>query len=45
MYTIADTFFLRGMWIWRVQNFNLVAVPKNQYGQFFQGDSYIVLKV
>ncbi|PHZ16023.1 actin depolymerizing protein, partial [Rhizopus microsporus ATCC 52813] len=33
-----------GMWIWRVQNFGLVSVPENQYGKFYQGDSYIVLK-
>ncbi|GAN11125.1 gelsolin-like protein 2-like isoform X3 [Mucor ambiguus] len=33
-----------GMWIWRVQSFNLTTVPKSQYGQFYQGDSYIVLK-
>jgi hypothetical protein len=25
------------MWIWRVQNFDLVAVPQKQYGQFYQG--------
>ncbi|KAI8638461.1 hypothetical protein BD408DRAFT_453620 [Parasitella parasitica] len=33
-----------GMWIWRVQNFTLVKVPESHYGQFYQGDSYIVLK-
>ncbi|CEP17352.1 hypothetical protein [Parasitella parasitica] len=33
-----------GMWIWRVQNFALVKVPESQHGQFYQGDSYIVLK-
>ncbi|KAG1461516.1 hypothetical protein G6F56_005712 [Rhizopus delemar] len=32
-----------GLWIWRVQNFNLVPVPENQYGKFYQGDSYIIL--
>lgn len=33
------------MWIWRVQNFELVTVPENKHGQFYQGDSYVVLKV
>ncbi|KAI8090264.1 uncharacterized protein B0P05DRAFT_530079 [Gilbertella persicaria] len=33
-----------GMWIWRVHDFNLEPVPKSQYGKFYQGDSYIVLK-
>ncbi|KAL0093689.1 hypothetical protein F4703DRAFT_1731243, partial [Phycomyces blakesleeanus] len=33
-----------GMFIWRVQNFGLVRVPEKQYGQFYQGDSYILLK-
>jgi hypothetical protein len=29
--------------IWRIENFAKVPVPTAQYGQFFQGDSYIVL--
>ncbi|XP_074648526.1 advillin-like [Tubulanus polymorphus] len=29
--------------IWRVENFNLVAVPEEMYGIFFGGDSYVVL--
>ncbi|KAI9027465.1 hypothetical protein CLU79DRAFT_739314 [Phycomyces nitens] len=33
-----------GLFIWRVQNFSLVRVPEKQYGQFYQGDSYILLK-
>ncbi|KAI9248049.1 hypothetical protein BDA99DRAFT_471013 [Phascolomyces articulosus] len=33
-----------GLWVWRVQNFALVTVPEKQYGQFYQGDSYVVLK-
>ncbi|KAM4664600.1 gelsolin isoform 2-T3 [Discoglossus pictus] len=32
-----------GLQIWRVEKFDLVAVPKNQYGSFFTGDSYVVL--
>jgi hypothetical protein len=29
--------------IWRVENFEMVAVPKEQYGHFFGGDSYVML--
>ncbi|CAH2316651.1 gelsolin isoform X2 [Pelobates cultripes] len=32
-----------GLQIWRVEKFDLVAVPQNQYGSFFTGDSYLVL--
>ncbi|ORZ03296.1 gelsolin-like protein 1-like protein, partial [Syncephalastrum racemosum] len=33
-----------GLWVWRVQNFALTRVPEKQFGQFYQGDSYIVLR-
>ncbi|KAI9321232.1 hypothetical protein BX666DRAFT_1899928 [Dichotomocladium elegans] len=33
-----------GLWVWRVQNFELVAVPEKYFGQFYQGDSYVILK-
>lgn len=49
MTTIADpafraipknsTYFM----IWRVENLQLAAVPKDQYGSFFSDDSYLVL--
>ena len=29
--------------IWRIENFQKVAVAKAQYGQFYSGDSYIIL--
>jgi len=32
-----------GTEIWRVEKFKIVAWPKDQYGKFFSGDSYIVL--
>lgn len=32
-----------GLQIWRVEKFDLVAVPQNQYGSFFTGDAYLVL--
>ncbi|XP_075435078.1 gelsolin isoform X2 [Ascaphus truei] len=32
-----------GLQIWRVEKFDLVAVPLNQYGSFFTGDAYLVL--
>ncbi|XP_045178411.2 villin-1-like isoform X2 [Mercenaria mercenaria] len=31
--------------IWRVEKMQVVAVPKPQYGQFYKGDSYIILSV
>jgi gelsolin len=32
-----------GLEIWRIEKFNVVAWPKDKYGSFFEGDSYIVL--
>jgi len=32
-----------GLEIWRIEKFKIVAWAKNQYGNFFSGDSYIVL--
>ncbi|XP_052079404.1 advillin-like isoform X1 [Mytilus californianus] len=31
--------------IWRIEKMNVVSVPKEQYGNFYKGDSYIVLSV
>jgi len=31
--------------IWRIEKLQAVPVPKESYGKFFTGDSYIVLKV
>ncbi|PSN56753.1 Villin-1 [Blattella germanica] len=31
-----------GFLIWRIENLQVVPVPKDQYGSFFEGDSYIV---
>lgn len=33
----------KGLEIWRVENFNPVAVPKAEYGKFYSGDSYVIL--
>ncbi|XP_051893060.1 gelsolin-like [Pristis pectinata] len=33
-----------GLQIWRVEKFNLVAVPKNLYGDFFTADAYLVMR-
>ncbi|KAI6183836.1 Gelsolin-like protein 1 [Aphelenchoides bicaudatus] len=33
----------RGLEIWRVNKFDLEVVPKEQFGNFFSGDAYIVL--
>jgi len=32
-----------GLWVWRIEKFQVHALPKNQYGSFYDGDSYIVL--
>lgn len=32
-----------GIYVWRVEKFLIKPWPKNQYGQFFRGDSYIIL--
>ena len=33
----------QGMEIWRIEQFQVVRWPKNRYGSFYDGDSYIVL--
>lgn len=40
---IEDAGKTPGLMIWRIENFQLVPQPKNQYGNFFTGDSYILL--
>lgn len=33
-----------GLWIWRIEQFKVVAWPREKYGKFHEGDSYICLK-
>jgi gelsolin len=33
-----------GLFIWRIEAFEVVPWPKQQYGSFHEGDSYVVLK-
>jgi len=33
-----------GLKVWRIEKFTVKAWPTNQYGQFYSGDSYIVLR-
>jgi gelsolin len=33
-----------GLEIWRIEKLQAVPVPKESYGKFFTGDSYIILK-
>ncbi|KAL4952031.1 actin depolymerizing protein [Aspergillus filifer] len=32
-----------GLYIWRIENFEVIPWPKESYGQFYDGDSYIIL--
>ncbi|KAL4937934.1 hypothetical protein BDV06DRAFT_65325 [Aspergillus oleicola] len=32
-----------GLNIWRIENFEVIPWPKEKYGQFYDGDSYIIL--
>lgn len=32
-----------GLYIWRIEDFEVIPWPKEKYGQFYNGDSYIVL--
>lgn len=32
-----------GLLIWRIEKFQVVAWPKEQYGKFYDGDSYVIL--
>ena len=32
-----------GLEIWRIEEMELATVPRDQYGSFFKGDSYLVL--
>jgi hypothetical protein len=34
--------FDRGLWIWRIEKFNVVPWPKEKYGHFYSG-LYIVI--
>jgi len=34
-----------GLWIWRIESFQVVVWPKKDYGKFYDGDSYICLQV
>ncbi|KAI3701709.1 hypothetical protein L6452_26981 [Arctium lappa] len=33
-----------GIEVWRIENFKPVPVPQSSYGNFFTGDSYVILK-
>jgi len=33
-----------GIQIWRIEKFHVISWPSNQYGKFYDGDSYIVLR-
>ena len=34
-----------GLYIWRVEKFSVVPWPKNDYGKFYQGDTFIILNI
>ena len=33
----------KGLQIWRIENFRVKPWPKSRYGEFYSGDSYIIL--
>lgn len=39
----ATGFGIAGLQIWRIEKFHVVSWPKDQYGHFYSGDSYIIL--
>ena len=39
----ADVGYQAELRVWRIEQFKVVAWPREQYGQFYDGDSYIVL--
>ncbi|MCQ2818675.1 MAG: hypothetical protein MJ252_15520 [archaeon] len=34
-----------GLYVWRIEKFNVVPWPKEEYGHFYLGDTYIVLNI
>ncbi|RUS90548.1 hypothetical protein EGW08_001725 [Elysia chlorotica] len=34
-----------GFYVWRIENMQVVPIAKEFYGEFFRGDSYIVLSI
>lgn len=34
-----------GLYIWRIENFKIKPIDKNDYGKFYEGDSYIVFNI
>ena len=34
-----------GLYIWRIEKFNVIPWPKDEYGTFYQGDTFIVLSI
>ena len=36
---------IMGLKIWRIESMEVKAIPKEDYGHFFEGDSYICLHV
>jgi gelsolin len=32
-----------GLWVWRIEDFEVIAWPEEKHGEFYDGDSYIVL--
>jgi len=34
-----------GVWVWRIEAFKVIAWPREKYGKFHEGDSYIIMQV
>ncbi|CAG8657362.1 10139_t:CDS:10, partial [Ambispora leptoticha] len=39
----GDRIIDSGLWVWRIEQFHVKPWPKEKYGKFYAGDSYIVL--
>lgn len=44
LFSIAPLNLFRGVEVWRIEKFKVVPWPKERFGRFYSGDSYIILR-